>query len=101
MRLALLRRIVLDLGLPAAAVSVLAGLALLPFSNVSLSAIGYSLACPIPFLLVAGQRREATRLASETGELRSTGERWLAALIIGAGLVAAALHAWSFAWGIS
>ena len=93
--------VILRFGLPAAAVSLVLGIALLPLASNGSHIAGYCLTCLIPFLLVAAQRREAVHVQAERGTVRPSHERWMTAGLLGVGLIAAAVHAWAFAWAVS
>lgn len=96
-----MRPLVLGAGLPAAALAIAAGIALLLFPAPGVHVLGYCLTCLIPFLLVAGQRHEAMRQQAELGVVRANRERWIAAALLGIGFVFAAVHAWQFALAVS
>jgi hypothetical protein len=94
-------KLLLAAALPAAACSILLGLVLLFVGGNAAHLVGYVLSCVVPFLLVAVHRREAAHLLATVGIVRPRSERIFASLLIVAGLVLAALHAWAFAWAIS
>jgi hypothetical protein len=96
-----LRQVVLVLSLPVASFSLAVGGGLLALSMPAAHVAGYCLACLIPFLLVAAQRREATRMQAREGLVRAGHERWFAATILLVGFIIAGIHAWYFAWGVS
>lgn len=95
------RRALLAIGLPASAAMVVAGALLLVVDGRLVNAAGYLLACLLPFLLVAAQRREAVQTQARSGQVRPGHERWLASAVLVAGLVVAACHAWRFAWDVA